>query len=177
MTSQLLPGRLEQVIDTLIQESQPPSVLVIDMQEYVERMHSTEGFPYPSFLRTVERQGEVLYYAKKMELPIFLVEFSKKTFGKTLPQLTALLRGYRNKKIISKRGSSAFYQTRLQSLLEEKPIREKQPLVLMGFHISDCVFRTAEDAHERGHQVITAPSVLLPPYAPELISPFYYKQC
>lgn len=169
----LLPGRLEQVIDTLLRRKQEPAVVVVDVQEGLRDLYSDENGPYPFFSRVVERQAELVYHARKRDLSIILVENSPRSdFGEILPELECLLRGYAKRRRMSKRSSSAFYHTRIRKYLQKN-----QPLLVMGFHPKDCVLSTAEDAFQRGHKVISSPSVLLPPYGLQDLPLFYFEHC
>ncbi|MBI2666630.1 cysteine hydrolase [Candidatus Woesearchaeota archaeon] len=167
----LLPGRLEEALDMCLFQEEIPAVLLIDMQEgYLPFLkHSQQK----EFKQVVQRQVEILQYAKKITLPIFLAKqyLIEGPMGNTLSQLKEILSGYENAVEFAKQSRSAFAETMLEPQLR---LRGVTSLLVMGMTTNDCPLATARHARDLGFKVISAPTVLFGSYP---IDHFYYQEC
>jgi len=178
MTEQkFLPGRLEDVLNQCLEDGEKPAVLVIDMQKTnYDPAFNENQYPW----QVIQRQQELLSYAKQEGLPVIVVElhFGSLEPHSTLPELSQLVKGYPYASLLKKPWYSSFEKTDLEISLRRKKI---STLLLMGQKSYCCVLDTARDARSLGFQVITAPTVLIPfvdtPSYSKNCSLFYSKNC
>ena len=176
----ILHGRLEDVIDSSIKNGEHLAVVLIDMQETPFGRRLQKGC-YPVLNQKIRRQTEVLGFAVIKQIPIYLIEFPRKTEGPTLFCLRHVAKGAEEADYtITKKYCSAFEDTALERRLDEQNISS---LLLMGWHTDVCVLSTARDAYPKYH-ILTSPSVLLGNVwnqgnaaDPTELNDFYYEKC
>ncbi|MBI2666631.1 isochorismatase family protein [Candidatus Woesearchaeota archaeon] len=158
--------RLEEGINAHFSQGQKPAVLLIDMQNGLKKRRGPFGLHYGGtsqtlferFTKQINRQKEILQYAKAVDLSIAVVEFFPRYDGKTISDLREIVENYSKTKFFSKEHKNAFkYTTGLEDFFSPQ-----QPLVVMGFSSVDCVLETVVDALERKHPILTSPTVVCP---------------
>ena len=172
----ILQGRLEEVINSSIENNENPAVVLIDMQEGVYRFMK-DTIHFQDSQQLLRRQQELLSYARQEEMPIFVFELGPYA-NSTLHKLSSIIWDYTKAFFLTKHFTSAFKKTDFEDRLRKKHI---STLLLMGQRTDVCVLGTAQDAHALGFQVITAPTVMDPlildKYGKLNLPSFYVEYC
>lgn len=183
LTGALIIGNIPPSLGQIVQQEQKTNqaqtidnkvaVLLIDMQEiYLTNVSDEEK------KREIPYQLEVLDYCKKNNLPVFVLEFAG--FGDTIPILKDKIDSSDKKSYIIKTCRNGFHETSLDEQLKSENIKH---LLLMGLYASACVRSTAENALDRGYNILTSKDLIADEnsdsYDPEstvLESRWWYKE-
>jgi hypothetical protein len=125
-------------------------VFLIDMQPlFLENIDKEE------LRNEIPNQIEVLKYAQRNKIPIFVLEYGN-SGGGTIQELNDVL-SKSNYELIIKNENNGFEGTSLNSKLEEYGIKE---VILMGVNSCSCVKDTAIGALDNGYGIVTSPDVI-----------------
>jgi len=127
------------------------AVLLIDMQEdFLENIDEEEQE------EEIDNQLNVLDYAQRHSIPIFVLEYAN--YGNTIDLLQEKVEdGY---KLITKPHDDGFLATNLE---EELRAQGTKYILLMGINASACVFNTAQGGIIRGFKILTSKEIIAEP--------------
>ncbi len=121
-------------------------VLLIDMQDkFVEKNYRK--------MRIVPNQVRILEFCNANLVPIVIFEYAG--FGKTIENIRSVVenRSGNNIHFLEKKYNDAFYNTKLDSLLETL---KTKTILIMGINAGFCVYETTQSALFKGYQVVTS---------------------
>lgn len=150
-------------IQRVIAQGKIVGVVVVDEQ----------GDLQPAIYPQRFNQQEVLHFATRLGLPVWLVEFNPASDNRSNLRTRTLLRALlpQDTAIITKRKLNAFYEAELDTRLREAHV---DTILLMGFATNQCVRLTAaggsmdrlnigpytDGAVDLGYTVMTCPQIL-----------------
>lgn len=151
------PSYLEQRVAQDAKDSKL-AILLIDMHSFyledIEEKEKEREIPY---------QIDVLKFAQRDDIPVFVLEYAGK--GPTIPILKNEADKAPRVKYIAKPGDDGFEDTGLAEQLRDYGVEN---LLLMGINASACVKFTAESALKNGFNILTSKQLIAePPVMPD----------
>src|SRR3989338_3280033 len=125
--------------------SECTTVLLIDMQ------YNFLDYVYDDVKESlIYSQVKVINYCALKDIPLVILEYAPRLFGKTNRRLSEAAKSVQRKVLLEKNTRSGFNDTNLEEVLH---YFEGKNLYLMGIFTDQCVQKTAEDAVKRGFRV------------------------
>lgn len=128
------------------------AVVLIDMQTYfVKKLREGDAE------RIISNQIKILKHCCQFDIPVIAFELEPKRHGNMISEIAEIVNGNSNYELMVKRRYSAFWETNLDKRLKKLKIKK---LFIMGINACYCVRETAEDAIERGYEIVTSNEVI-----------------